>query len=180
MNEVVFEVLVVGDEDEALLLAVVTSEAVAVLVETVDDIDDAVLTVVVTDVVDDVSAVESVVTVADSEVVVPADVVPSEVWAAVVIAPIDDWVVTPVFISPDGRSTTQITPTNRIVIRTAAMGTKAVLPNFNYCSTIRNNLPGQDLYSQTFTASTPSSIILSPASGPMNALTSSSESFIQT
>ena len=170
----------IDDEDEALLLAVVTSEVVAVLAETVDDIDDAVLTVVVTDMVDDVSAVESVVPVADSEVVIPTDVVPSEVRAVVVVALIDDWVVTSVFNSPDGRSTTQITPTNRIVIRTAAIGTKAVLPNFNYRSTIRNNLPGQDLYSQTLTASTRSSVILSPASGPMNALTSSSVSFIQT
>jgi hypothetical protein len=113
---------------------------VAVLVGVIDAIDDVVLTMDVTDVVADVgTALESVVTVADSEVVIPADVVPSDVWAEVVVAIIDDWVVTPVFSAPDGRSMTQITPTSRIMIRIAAMGTKAVLPNFNYGSTIRSN-----------------------------------------
>ena len=143
------DVLVVEDEGEALLrllLAIVVSEVFAVLVEMVGVIDDVILTIVVTAVVDAVlvAAGELVVTMADFEVVIRADVIPSDV-----VALADDCVVTPVLSPPpDGRSVTQITPTNRPMKRTAAIGTKVVLPHFNYCSASGNNSsPNQTLHS---------------------------------
>lgn len=239
MNEVVVDAVVTEDEDEVLLLAVVVSEAVAVLVvalvELSDVIDDVLLAVVVVAIVDaEFVVVELVVTVADFEAVVRLDVVPSEVWAAVVVALVDTWVEVAIVLDPspaDGRSVTKITPISRAMKSAAAMGTKVVLPDFTYCSTIdieargskikpirqifdmqtgvsslagsessnqgplmvdsaaeanepshgNHSCPKQNLDSLKYSKrSFDQSVILSPTSGFMNALTSSSGSFIQT
>jgi hypothetical protein len=131
-------VVVTEDEDEVPeLLAAVVSELVTVSVELAEVTDDVVLAVTVAT-VDSVwdTVGDPVVAADDFEVVVRVDVAPSDVWTAVVAALVDDSDVEPVLgPPPDGRSAIQITPTNRAMKRTAAMGIRVVLPSFSYHST---------------------------------------------